>query len=648
MTTAEGDLLLERASSSSVFLSSYGSAAAAAGFAFAEPLATFRQGKSKADEWGRRAQFGQLDIFAVRPELVRKRILYAAAVLLAYFYHAVLSDLEALPSRFTLVMITIIYPLGLYLVGQFMSHRARPAEKYVFECLLVFDVYHLISNFVIFAVTFWESYYLGLLAHPWGNDSALSSPLMKKMMCLHYHNHIIELLDTVARISQKKFQAYGALHIYLRLVVLWGWFEATHIGGGDVCLHTLIDSAVTCVRFSIFTLSLLRWNWNLYVDFGLNAPKIPVFRKEYFFYIQIGEFVMFFLHAFYAGFWCGSMPRGLALFEAVAAVNAMSLLTDFQYARDKPLVRDEKRLTFSFDSSCWLFLYHFGVAKWIEDNIEVKAQHFAFSGSSGGALVAASCAAGFNMTDVKESILSHFHKCQRNPLLMFHVGELVLDKFLRDTDAHVRCTGVCRVLLTKVSPWPPIFKAEVASNFKSWEELFSCLRGSMHVPIAGGILPYPVPGRGWYYDGLIWASLFVPWRAFEENDELVKVSACGFPGAHIRPRFPFPLWWLIMPPSREALEGLFWLGYKDTQDFFEGQMKLTCAKRQDSAHPPQQAEALFKHRRSNPVNSFDERAQQLCSQVIATGVMHWQIFFACLLLALAGGVFFVYICFWQV
>jgi len=102
-----------------------------------------------------------------------------------------------------------------------------------------------------------------------------------------------------------------------------------------------------------------------------------------------------------------------------------------------------------------------------------------------------------------------------------------------------------------------------------------------------------------------------------------------------------------MPPSREALEGLFWLGYKDAQDFFEGQTKLTCARRQDSAHPPPQAEALFKHRRSNPVNSFDEKAQQLCSQVIATGVMHWQIFFACLLLALTGGAFFVYICFWQ-
>ena len=50
--------------------------------------------------------------------------------------------------------------------------------------------------------------------------------------------------------------------------------------------------------------------------------------------------------------------------------------------------------------------------------------------------------------------------------------------------------------------------------------------------VLGGFLPYPVPGHGWYYDGLIWASLFVPWRTFSENDSVVKCSAYGAPGSN--------------------------------------------------------------------------------------------------------------------
>lgn len=288
----------------------------------------------------------------------------------------------------------------------------------------------------------------------------------------------------------------------------------------------------------------------------------------------------------------------------------------------------DSRVTFSFDSSCWLFIYHFGVAKWIQDHVKVTVKDFAFSGSSGGALVAATLACQFDAEEVKNMALADFHLCRRNPLYMFRIGEKILDHYLRDTTLFKRCSGHLRVLLTKVHNRPPLLGAEVASQFRSWRDLFLCLRASMHVPLAGGILPYPVPGRGWFYDGLVWAAFFVPWRAFDEDDVIVRVSACSFPNAQIGPRVPLPFWWLIMPPSAAALHGLFWLGYKDAQEYFsdETHRPAGCCDRRNNGRPvPMQVQAVRKHLRTDPQDRFDEHAARLVSDLQASTLLHWKV-----------------------
>jgi predicted acylesterase/phospholipase RssA len=308
----------------------------------------------------------------------------------------------------------------------------------------------------------------------------------------------------------------------------------------------------------------------------------------------------------------------------------------------------DSRLTFSFDSSCWLFIYHFGVAKWIQDNVHVTKESFAFSGSSGGALVAAVLACQFDAEEVKDLALADFHLCQKNPLLMFRVGEKILDHYLHDNAKSAeRCSDHLRVLLTKVSPSPPLLTAEVASKFGSWREVFACLRGSMHVPFAAGILPYPIPGRGWYYDGLLWAALFVPWRAFDDDDVVVRVSACGFPNSQIGPQLPFPLWWLIMPPSKEVLEGMFWMGYRDTAAYFaevhpDGRTEFTesstmscgrCNRRARNRVEHGQIEQLRKHLRKNRKNGLldHKSAARHVAALESTAKRHWQIAFLCMM-----------------
>jgi len=642
-TKDEGIIVLEQAQSPAKFLAAYrakvvASPAGSAVFSF------FREHTPKTDldspirpkHWDRRAQLSQMDIFAFRPDLVRSRILYGFAFFVVYVGLAARCYSDKPPSAAALLTFTLAYPIVLYLIAQVIDHREQPAQGYMLELLLAFDLYQLATSLFIFFCVLREAYMLELLVPPWGHPASRSSPLLRKLVWLHYHNRIVETLDTVVRISQKKFKAYGALHIYLRLVFLWGWFALCCVGGGDIYFHTLLDAGVTSMRFFVFTLSILHWNWNIRLDFGLNAPKIVIFRKENLLHLQLVEFAVLVVHGLWCGYW-NTMSRWLALFQVVVMSNGMSIFFDFHHSPDaaiSPKLKQAKdsRLTFSFDSSCWLFIYHFGVAKWIQDHVNVRAEDLAFSGSSGGALVGAALACKFEAEEVKDRILSNFPSCKRNPLRMFRVGEEILDHYLRDNiDAAGCCSGVLRILLTKVSKRPPLLQAEVASKFDSWRDVFSCLRASMHVPLADGILPYPVPGRGWYYDGLVWASLFVPWRAFDDADAVVRVSACGFPGAQIRPRIPFPIWWLIMPPSEDVLNGMFWMGYRDTQEYFSGRVGVSgCCSRRSSKKLPPQIKALQDQLSSEPRDSISQEAVQLIADLHATAVKHWQHFFLCL------------------
>ena len=74
----------------------------------------------------------------------------------------------------------------------------------------------------------------------------------------------------------------------------------------------------------------------------------------------------------------------------------------------------------------------------------------------------------------------------------------------------------------------------------------------------------------YYYDGMMWSSLFVPWRGAKE-DHIVKVSGIGgvmrlgysFPSLKLRSDIRPPLmppWWCLLPPPVRVLRGLYWQG----------------------------------------------------------------------------------------
>ncbi len=235
-----------------------------------------------------------------------------------------------------------------------------------------------------------------------------------------------------------------------------------------------------------------------------------------------------------------------------------------------------RRLTFSFDSSGWLYLYHLGVAKYLQNHVlpRLPADNVAFSGSSGGALVAAALCLGVNIDELTHFIVSCAPECRFNPWKMLPCCDEAIAAFL-PPDAHTASRGRLRVLLTRVGlNWMrPLIRPEAASSFGSYDELAQTLRASCHIPLLGGLRPYGVTHPDGtvtrFYDGLFWPSLLYTWRAFERSDAILKVSGIGWPTAHIGLSIAPPPHWTVMPPSDATLRRLYAAGYDDAARFFE-------------------------------------------------------------------------------
>jgi len=271
-------------------------------------------------------------------------------------------------------------------------------------------------------------------------------------------------------------------------------------------------------------------------------------------------------------------PVWLSITYWFVMINLLVIFTNFHFDLDKygnPVQHESSqspRIVFSFDSSGWLYIYHFGVALYIQQHIVPGCiqSSLAFSGASGGSLVAACLAGDVPIRPMADYVLSKRDVCAANPFRMLREAERALELFL-EPHHHIQCSDRLRVLLTKVS-WrqPPFIMGEVKSTFSDTQNLRQVLRASCHIPLLGGAGPYKIEGSGYYYDGFFWSANFgfVPWRAFTNQDTVVKVSSISGPGASIKPEVPFPPWFALFPPRTELLQGMLATGYLDAQKFF--------------------------------------------------------------------------------
>eukprot|EP00613_Pedinella_sp_CCMP2098_P005721 CAMPEP_0171602674 /NCGR_PEP_ID=MMETSP0990-20121206/5595_1 /TAXON_ID=483369 /ORGANISM="non described non described, Strain CCMP2098" /LENGTH=715 /DNA_ID=CAMNT_0012164939 /DNA_START=164 /DNA_END=2308 /DNA_ORIENTATION=- len=499
-------------------------------------------------------------------------------------------------------LISLSY-LGAVFIGT-RRMRHRPSSSRWFELMLLFNISVCASHAYVAVGVATEFAALGysIIGNPApivGFAEAIVHRRLGALVVLHYYTSIFELLDTFFLVARKKLEISHSigLHIAFRLHHVWNWYiAACYACGGDVYFSLCVSATASSLLHLSYTLNLLRFHEVQ----GLNLFKWVNHLKVFTFYPCL-FFGM-------ATFVVGSVPRWICAIQVIEMACGLILFSNFHHIHvskeeEEEVERDEEgpKLTFSFDSSgwfvstppaiiymsrclealimyiyipTWCFFYHFGAAMYLQDTFpaEIKSGAIAFSGSSGGAIVATCTALGLKIEDVTRDIMDvPYENCLYSPWNIPKQLPVVLDRHFPQ-NAHVTASlrGRLRVLMTRLWPHPPFVTGEVATTFPDRAALMDCLQASSQIPVIFGF-PYYVPATaGYYLDGLLWMTAFVPWRA-AGNCQVCRVSAFNNFGTTVGPKLTAlpPLWWIIFPPSRRSLEGMMWSGYCDMAAHFE-------------------------------------------------------------------------------
>lgn len=497
------------------------------------------------------------------------------------------------------VLGTLAYLFIVFFGVRFMEKRP-PVQNRIFEWMIVYNAMQALLNLRLVIALLYEVYQLGYRS-PWGNalDPSEKGHKLGMLIWLQYHCRQLDLLDTVFMILRKKFQRISFVHVYLRLLNMWGWFIACRFAcGGDTYFPAIVNASCQVLVYLYYTLHLLRPN------------SLPFFRRARVAEMQVLQFMICAAHAVFVLAY-GDIPRSVVAFNLFVMANALAFYVDFDsgHPRLGPKNTSEpnhegfgkERITVCFDSCGWLYCYHFGVAKWIEEHMlpdnltaaEAESERYpaglAFSGSSGGSLVAGALGSGIKISDLFEYVLGKRPECKSNPYNLFPALEDAMTKFLPNNAAR-SLSGRVRVLLTRVSTKPPFVSGEIVDQYRDRDEVWDSLRASCHVP-GLWFRPWKMNGRC-YFDGLVWSSFFVPWAS--EDSHTIRVSAVSRPLVEISAPIQ-PFWWAFFPPSLDALRGLYWIGYRDAARWFSekpvGQDNLCRCRRATSGPAPVHDEA---------------------------------------------------------
>eukprot|EP00929_Paragymnodinium_shiwhaense_P067679 TRINITY_DN3402_c0_g1_i1.p1 TRINITY_DN3402_c0_g1~~TRINITY_DN3402_c0_g1_i1.p1 ORF type:complete len:737 (-),score=139.56 TRINITY_DN3402_c0_g1_i1:334-2544(-) len=479
-------------------------------------------------------------------------------------------------------LVTVVYLCVVFFGVRIMEGRP-PAQKRVFEYVTVYNCTQVLLNLWLVLALLREAWKQGYLSHPWGNELQVGAQHdLGRLIWFQYHARQLDFMDTVFMVLRKKFQRISFLHIYLRLLNMWAWFFACKYGcGGDTYFAALINSACQVIVYLYYTVSLLKGRRAQKEDAVISLKRSLVIE------VQVAQFVICLCHAVYV-LYCGHMPRGLALLNIFVMWCGLVMYIDFDGTQPRLGPRDkgvehagygQGRITFCFDSSGWFCVYHFGAAVWLWENLlpegltpekaatDAYPKELAFSGSSGGALVGAALAMGLDPRTIFETIMSGLEECKQLPFGPFQIlpqAERALARHVPQ-NAGKTMSGRCRVLLTRVRLQPPFLTGEVVDQFADKRDTEYTLRASSHVP-GLYLRPYKLD-TGYYFDGLMWASLFVPWQSAADSSHVIKVSAVSRPLTDVRAPL-MPIWWALIPPSVDAVRGLFWTGYRDMAMYF--------------------------------------------------------------------------------
>jgi len=150
-------------------------------------------------------------------------------------------------------------------------------------------------------------------------------------------------------------------------------------------------------------------------------------------------------------------------------------------------------LCITFNGCGWLYIYHWGVAKYLQTHYDLGSVHF--GGTSAGALVAATLLAGLPVDPVVESAITTRGTHGDNPFTMLDLLDWGIERWAPQDAASIASGRLC-VALTVVEDFArrPLY----VQQFRDRDHAIAVLRGTCHLPVFGGLLPYTVDGRPVY------------------------------------------------------------------------------------------------------------------------------------------------------
>ena len=216
----------------------------------------------------------------------------------------------------------------------------------------------------------------------------------------------------------------------------------------------------------------------------------------------------------------------------------------------------------SFRASGWMLVFYFGVVKYIQENYKIKSLHL--TGSSGGAIAACGLICDLEM----DKIIDELEEGNRH-VYLFGVCDFVkskIDNFscyiskkkLKRNTLNIACT----VFEGRN------YRTHLFNQFDRVEDIANYLKGSVHVPLFGGIIPYR------YNNYAMYDSIITDSHPHITNDCLkvswTKKCECGCEKTLnvIRPYKSMPLSWCMAPPAG-ILHSIYMHGYYQAKLFFE-------------------------------------------------------------------------------
>jgi hypothetical protein len=216
----------------------------------------------------------------------------------------------------------------------------------------------------------------------------------------------------------------------------------------------------------------------------------------------------------------------------------------------------------SFRASGWMLVFYFGVVKYIKEKYKIKSLHL--TGSSGGAIAAVGLICDLDMEKIMEELeegnrrVHLFGVCDFVKSKIDTFSSYISNKKLKRNTLNIACTVFegrhCRTHLF--------------NQFNNIQDISNYLKGSVHVPLFGGIIPYR------YNNYLMYDSIITNSHPHMTNDCLkvswTKKCDCGCEKTLnvIRPYKSMPLSWCMIPPPG-VLHSIYMHGYYQAKLFFE-------------------------------------------------------------------------------